>query len=115
MALFERTTIDRYLGYFPRRCWKGWQAGDAAAQRVDRLSMLPEAERQKVLVRVERDEARSIQHKQQCKHELFEEQVETGCSREAAGGGVRRCLVELARSREPAELATGCGHNYLRG
>jgi len=45
-ALFERATIERYLGYF-RKLLEGMIADDR--QTVDRIPVLEEAERRKVL------------------------------------------------------------------
>src|ERR1700719_3334104 len=69
-SLFKRSTVERYLGYF-RTLLEGMVADDS--QVVDRLPLLPEAERQKVLYEwnetaVEDPPEKGIQ-------ELFEEQV----------------------------------------
>ena len=50
-ALFERSTIERYLGYF--RTLLGAMVADDS-QKVDRLPMLPQAERQQLLYELER-------------------------------------------------------------
>ena len=51
-ALFERSTIERYIGYF-RRLLEAMVADDR--QKVDRLPMLPEAGAAAACCRVERD------------------------------------------------------------
>jgi amino acid adenylation domain-containing protein len=69
-ALFERSTVERYLRYF-RRLLEGMVAGDT--QVVDRLLMLTGEERQKVLYEWNATEVEYPGNK--CVHELFEEQV----------------------------------------
>src|SRR6202034_3481696 len=69
-ALFERGTVERYLGYFTRLL-EGMVAGDE--QVVDGLSILPDEERQQVVQEWNRTEAEIPRG---CVHELFEEQVE---------------------------------------
>ena len=69
-SLFERATIERYLGYF-RTLLEGMVADDT--QRVDRLALLSERERQQVLYEWNATEAEYPSDK--CVHELFEEQV----------------------------------------
>ncbi|MES1260290.1 MAG: amino acid adenylation domain-containing protein, partial [Acidobacteriota bacterium] len=69
-ALFERATVERYLGYF-RRLLEGMAADGGEA--VDRLPMLSEEERGRVLYEWNRTEA--DYPRERCVHELFEEQV----------------------------------------
>src|ERR1700728_2998012 len=69
-ALFERGTVERYLGYFTRLL-EGMVAGDE--QVVDGLSILPDEERQQVVQEWNRTEAEIPRG---CVHELLEEQVE---------------------------------------
>src|SRR5579864_4352276 len=70
-ALYERSTIERYLGYF-RRLLGAMVADDG--QKVDRLPMLGQEERQQLLYEWNATEAEYPREK--CVHELFEEQVE---------------------------------------
>jgi amino acid adenylation domain-containing protein len=70
-ALYERSTIERYLGYF--RTLLGSMVADDS-QKVDRLPMLPQEERRQLLYEWNATEAEYPQDK--CVHELFEEQVE---------------------------------------
>jgi amino acid adenylation domain-containing protein len=70
-ALYERPTIERYLGYF-RRLLGAMVADDR--QQVDRLPMLPQEERQQLLYEWNATEVEYPRDK--CVHELFEEQVE---------------------------------------
>jgi amino acid adenylation domain-containing protein len=70
-ALYERSTIERYLGYF--RTLLGAMAADDS-QKVDRLPMLPAKERQQLLYEWNATEVEYPRDK--CVHELFEEQVE---------------------------------------
>ena len=69
-SLFERSTIERYLGYF-RRLLEGMVADESEV--VDALPMLPVEERQQVLYEWNRTEAEYPADR--CVHELFEEQV----------------------------------------
>ncbi len=69
-ALFERSTIERYLGYF--RNLLGAMVTDDS-QRVDRLPMLPQEERQQLLYEWNATEVGYPSER--CVHELFEEQV----------------------------------------
>lgn len=69
-ALFERTTVERYMGYL-RRLLEGMVADDSAV--VDRLPMLGDEERERVLYEWNRTEAEFRADK--CVHELFEEHV----------------------------------------
>ena len=70
-SLFERSTVERYLGYF-RRLLEAMVVDET--QVIDRLPILPEAERRKVLY--EWNETAVEYPKEKCIHELFEEQVE---------------------------------------
>ena len=70
-ALYEQSTIERYIGYF-RRLLEAMVADDR--QKVDRLPMLPQEERQQLLYEWNATEAEYPRDK--CVHELFEEQVE---------------------------------------
>ncbi len=69
-ALFERRTMERYLGYF-RSLLKGMVADDA--QEVDGLLLMAEEERRRVLY--EWNETGVEYPDNKCIHELFEEQV----------------------------------------
>ncbi len=69
-ALFEPATIERYLGYW-RRLLEGMTADDS--QAVDRLPVLSEAERRRVLVEWNATDADYPADK--CVHELFEAQA----------------------------------------
>ena len=69
-ALFDRTTVERYAGYL-RRWLEGMAADDA--QAIDRLPLLSEAERHRVLVEWNATEADYPQDR--CVHELFEAQA----------------------------------------
>ncbi len=69
-ALFERPTIERYLGHF-HRLLEAMVADDN--QMVDRLPLLAEYERRQVLY--EWNETEVEFPREQCVHELFEEQV----------------------------------------
>ena len=80
-ALFERSTIERYLGYF--RTLLGAMVADDS-QKVDRLPMLPQEEREQLLYEWNATEVEYPRDK--CVHELFEEQVEQ--RRWSGGGGV---------------------------
>jgi len=70
-SLFERATVERYLGYF-RTLLEGMVADET--QTVDRLAMLPEWERRQVLY--EWNDTAVAYPKEKCIQELFEEQVE---------------------------------------
>ena len=70
-ALFERGTVERYLGYF-RRLLEGMVADET--QVVDRLPLLSEGERDRVLY--EWNETAVAYPREKCVQELFEEQVE---------------------------------------
>ncbi|HEX6750909.1 MAG TPA: amino acid adenylation domain-containing protein, partial [Longimicrobium sp.] len=69
-ALFERATVERWLGYL-RRVLDAMAADDA--QVVDRLELLDEAERSLVLEEWNRTEANVS--RDTCVHALFEAQV----------------------------------------
>ncbi len=69
-ALFERSTIERYLNYW-KRLLEGMVAGEEVG--VDRLEWLPEPEIQLLLKEWNRTEAEYPSER--CIHELFEEQV----------------------------------------
>ena len=70
-ALYERSTIERYLGYL-RRLLQEMVADDS--QVVDRVPLLGEAERQQVLYGW--NETRAEYPSDKYVHQLFEEQVE---------------------------------------
>jgi amino acid adenylation domain-containing protein len=69
-ALFEKATIERYMGYF-RTLLEAMVAGDA--QAVDRLPMLSASERHRVLY--EWNDTKAAYPSDKCVHELFEEQA----------------------------------------
>jgi amino acid adenylation domain-containing protein len=69
-ALYERSTIERYLGYF--RTLLGAMVADDS-QKVDRLPMLGQEERQQLLY--EWNDTGTAFPADKCVHELFEEQV----------------------------------------
>ncbi|HVG44860.1 MAG TPA: amino acid adenylation domain-containing protein, partial [Longimicrobium sp.] len=69
-ALFERATVERWLGYL-RRMLDAMVADDA--QAVDRLELLDAAERRLVVEEWNRTEA--AYPRESCIHELFEAQV----------------------------------------
>ena len=69
-SLFEQATIERYLGYF-RNLLAAIVADDT--QAIDRLPMLPEAERRRVLY--EWNDTAVDYPADKCVHELFEEQA----------------------------------------
>ena len=68
-ALFEKETIERYMGYW-RRILEGMVAD--SGQIVDCLDLLPESERHQVLYAWNQTQAA---YPQKCMHELFEDQV----------------------------------------
>ncbi|HEY6351382.1 MAG TPA: condensation domain-containing protein, partial [Candidatus Angelobacter sp.] len=70
-ALYEQSTIERYLGYF--RTLLGVMVADDS-QKVDRLPMLSQEERQQLLYEWNATEVEYPRDK--CVHELFEKQVE---------------------------------------
>src|SRR5258708_7514641 len=69
-SLFEPSTIERYLGYF-RSLLEGMVEDET--QAVDRLPILPAAERHRVLYEWNDTSAEFASDK--CVHQLFEEQV----------------------------------------
>ncbi|MET0397746.1 MAG: amino acid adenylation domain-containing protein [Longimicrobiaceae bacterium] len=69
-ALFEKETMERWLGYL-RRVLEAMAADDALG--IDRLPMLPEAERRRVLR--EFNDTRREYPREACVHELFEAQA----------------------------------------
>jgi amino acid adenylation domain-containing protein len=69
-ALFDRATVERYLGYW-RRLLEGMAADDGRA--IDSLPVLDEGERQRVLV--EWNATRVDYPLHVCAHELFEAQA----------------------------------------
>ena len=69
-SLFERSTIERYVGYF-RRLLEGMVKGDS--EIVDRLPILPEEERRKLLY--DWNDTATEFPADRCIHELFEQQV----------------------------------------
>jgi arthrofactin-type cyclic lipopeptide synthetase C len=69
-SLFEATTIERFIGYF-RSLLEAMVADDT--QAVDRLPMLSEQERDRVLF--EWNDTGTAYPSEKCVHELFEEQA----------------------------------------
>jgi amino acid adenylation domain-containing protein len=69
-ALFDGATVERWLGYL-RRMLEGMAADDGLG--IDRLPMLPEAERRQVLR--EFNDTRREYPREACVHELFEAQA----------------------------------------
>jgi non-ribosomal peptide synthetase component F len=70
-TLFDRATVERHVGYL-RRALEAMVADES--QSMERLALLPEAERQLVLEEWNRTEAEYPADA--CVHELFEAQVE---------------------------------------
>ena len=70
-ALFERSTVERYLGYL-RTLLEGMVADEH--QAIDWLRLMPEVERRQVLNEWNATEAKFP--RERSVHELFEEQVE---------------------------------------
>ncbi|HET7233884.1 MAG TPA: amino acid adenylation domain-containing protein, partial [Longimicrobium sp.] len=70
-ALFERETVERWVGYL-RRVLEGMAAGER--ERVERLGLLPAAERRRVVE--EFNDARVKAPREGFVHERFEAQVE---------------------------------------
>ncbi len=68
-ALYEKATIERYMGYW-RRMLEGMVAG--SGQIVDCLELLSEGERNQLLYEWNQTDAA---YPQKCVHELFEDQV----------------------------------------
>jgi amino acid adenylation domain-containing protein len=70
-ALFDRGTVERWLGYW-RRLLEGMAAEEDEV--IDRLALLGEEERRQVLEGW--NETQAEYPKERCVHELFEEQME---------------------------------------
>jgi len=70
-SLFERATVERYLGYL-RTLLEGMVTDET--QAIERLRLMPEGERQQVLY--EWNATRVEYPREKLVHELFEEQVE---------------------------------------
>jgi amino acid adenylation domain-containing protein len=70
-ALYERSTVERHLGYL-RTLLEGMVADET--QAIDRLRLMPEAERCQLLYEWNATEAEYPREK--CVHEMFEEQAE---------------------------------------
>jgi len=70
-ALYERRTVERYVEYL-RAILKGMVADETEV--IDRLPLLPEAERRQLLY--EWNATEREYEREKCVHELFEEQVE---------------------------------------
>jgi amino acid adenylation domain-containing protein len=103
-ALFERSTVERYLGCL-RSVLEAMVAGDD--QAVDSLPLLTEADRQKILYGW--NETGVEYGRDNCVHELFEEQVSKTPEAEAvAFEGASLTYFEL--NRQANQLA-----HYLRG
>ena len=103
-TLFERSTIERYLGYL-QRLLEGMVADEE--QLVGRLAILPEQERQQVLYGWNATAAEYPRDR--CLHELFEEQVErTPAATAVVCAGQSMSYGEL--NRRANQLA-----HYLRG
>ena len=103
-GLFERTTIERYVGYF-RRLLEGMVADEG--QRVDRLPLLPLEEREELVKERNRNEREYRWEK--CVHEMFEEQVAKHGEAVAVVYGKKEVSYEELNRR-----ANRLGH-YLRG
>jgi amino acid adenylation domain-containing protein len=92
-SLYERATVERYAGYL-RRVLEQMVADDGRA--VDRIEMLPEAERRRVVEEWNRTEA--AYPGGLCVHELFEAQVErTPDAVAAVSGDASLSYAELNR------------------
>lgn len=104
-ALFERETIERYLGY-----WKRVLEGMVSDGEPDSLAMLPDAERERVLVEWNRTYCVYPQ-RQLCIHELFEAQVRrTPAAIAVVHGDQRLTYAELnARANRLAHYLIGQG------
>jgi non-ribosomal peptide synthetase component F len=75
-ALFDRQTVERYLGYW-RRLLDGMAEDEG--RKIDRLELLGESERRQVLEEWNATEAEypaAGSRQEKCVHELFEQQVE---------------------------------------
>ena len=70
-ALFERATVERYVGYF-RTLLEGMVANEN--ETIEGLRILPEKEREQLLYGW--NETKREYRSNRCVHELFEEQVE---------------------------------------
>ncbi|WP_420127865.1 non-ribosomal peptide synthase/polyketide synthase [Longimicrobium sp.] len=77
-ALFERETVERWVGYL-RRVLEGMAADET--RRVDLLKIVPEAERALVLEAWSRTE--TVDSAESCVHALFEAQVQRAPDAEA--------------------------------
>jgi amino acid adenylation domain-containing protein len=77
-ALFERETVERYAGYL-RRLLEGMAADET--RRVDRLEIVPEDERRRMVEEWGRTDAPAPG--ESCVHALFEAQVERAPDAEA--------------------------------
>src|SRR5262249_16009183 len=71
-SLFERGTVERYLGYF-KRLLEGMVMEEGESRVVDSVPLLSQEERGQVLY--EWNDTRAEYPGEQCIHELFEEQV----------------------------------------
>ena len=70
-SLFDRSTIERYVGYL-RELLTAMAADDRVS--IERIPMLPEVERRQMLV--EWNATDTAYRSDRCVHELFGEQVE---------------------------------------
>jgi amino acid adenylation domain-containing protein len=93
-ALFDAATVERYLGYL-HRVLQEMVASDA--QPVDRLPMLPEAERRQVVEEWNAEVAHFPA--ESCLHELFEAQVERAPDAEALVFGDERLTYAELNAR----------------
>ncbi|HEX3095097.1 MAG TPA: amino acid adenylation domain-containing protein [Candidatus Angelobacter sp.] len=101
-ALYEKATIERYMGYW-RRMLEGMVAG--SGQTVDCLELLSEGERHQLLYEWNRTDAA---YPQKCVYELFEEQV-----RRSAGAVAVEFEGQQLTYGELNRRANQLGH-YLR-
>ncbi|MGC2742314.1 MAG: amino acid adenylation domain-containing protein, partial [Candidatus Angelobacter sp.] len=101
-ALYEKATIERYLGYW-RRMLEGMVAG--SGQIVDALELLSEGERNQLLYEWNQTDAA---YPQKCVHELFEDQVRRGVEAVAVEFEGQKLVDHSLRSefrlRAPAPL-----------
>ena len=101
-ALYEKATIERYLGYW-RRMLEGMVAG--SGQIVDSLELLSEGERNQLLYEWNQTDAA---YPQKCVHELFEDQVRRGAEAVAVEFEGQKLVDPSLRSgfrlRAPAPL-----------
>ena len=117
-ALFEATTIERYLGYF-RRLLEGMVAGEK--QRLSTIELMEERELEQVLF--EWNETEAKYPKDKFIQELFEEQAEKTPHAVAVVCGdenltLRRVEPEGQPVGAPSARvggASGCTGGYLRG